>query len=52
MDTARRSGLKHVVKLSQFAADVGSPVRFLRYHAAVERAIEASGIAYTGPGPR
>jgi uncharacterized protein YbjT (DUF2867 family) len=47
VDTARRTGLRHVVKLSQLDADEGSPVRFLRYHAAVERAIAASGIAYT-----
>src|SRR5262245_5001446 len=44
---ARRAGVRHLVKLSQLAADPGSPVRFLRYHAAVENAIRASGIAYT-----
>jgi uncharacterized protein YbjT (DUF2867 family) len=44
---ARRSGVAHIVKLSQFAADEASPVRFLRYHAAVERAICESGLAYT-----
>jgi uncharacterized protein YbjT (DUF2867 family) len=37
----------HIVKLSQFAASANSPVRFLRYHAAVEAAIQASGMAYT-----
>lgn len=47
VDTARRTGLKHIVKLSQLAASESSPVRFLRYHAAVERAIVESGIAYT-----
>lgn len=47
VDTARRTGLKRIVKLSQFAADERSPVRFLRYHAAVERAIRESGIAWT-----
>jgi uncharacterized protein YbjT (DUF2867 family) len=47
VDAARRAGVGHVVKLSQFAADEASPVRFLRYHAAVERAIVESGIAYT-----
>jgi uncharacterized protein YbjT (DUF2867 family) len=47
VNAARRTGLKHIVKLSQFAADMDSPVRFLRYHAAVERAIADSGIAYT-----
>jgi uncharacterized protein YbjT (DUF2867 family) len=47
VDAARRTGLKHIVKLSQFAAERNSPVRFLRYHAAVERAIVDAGIAYT-----
>jgi uncharacterized protein YbjT (DUF2867 family) len=42
-----RVGLRHIVKLSQFAADENSPVRFLRYHAAVEQAIVRSGLAYT-----
>lgn len=41
------SNVKHIVKLSQFAADLHSPVRYLRYHAAVEQAIIDSGIAYT-----
>jgi uncharacterized protein YbjT (DUF2867 family) len=45
--TARRAGLKHIVKLSQYAAREDSPVRFLRYHAAVERSIMESGIPYT-----
>jgi uncharacterized protein YbjT (DUF2867 family) len=44
---AKRSGVRHIVKLSQFAADEASPVRFLRYHASVERAIRESGLAYT-----
>ncbi|OJV15601.1 MAG: NAD(P)-dependent oxidoreductase [Dyadobacter sp. 50-39] len=44
---AARAGVGHIVKLSQFAASEGSPVRFLRYHAAVENAIRASGISYT-----
>jgi uncharacterized protein YbjT (DUF2867 family) len=44
---AKIAGVKHIVKLSQWAADVNSPVRFLRYHAAVEAAIIDSGIAYT-----
>lgn len=47
MDAGRRSGLHHVVKLSQFAADERSPVRFLRYHAVIERMIVESGMAYT-----
>ncbi|MBV8452723.1 MAG: SDR family oxidoreductase [Deltaproteobacteria bacterium] len=47
IETAGRAGLKHIVKLSQFAASENSPVRFLRYHAAVERAIVEAGITYT-----
>lgn len=47
VDAARRAGVKHIVKLSQWAADAKSPVRFLRYHAAVEQKIKDSGIAYT-----
>ena len=47
IDAARQSGVTHIVKLSQFGAEAHSPVRFLRYHAAVEAALQASGIAYT-----
>jgi uncharacterized protein YbjT (DUF2867 family) len=41
------AGVKHLVKLSQLAADEASPVRFLRYHAAVERRIRELGIGFT-----
>jgi uncharacterized protein YbjT (DUF2867 family) len=47
VDAAQRSGVRHIVKLSQFAANKDSPVRFLRYHAAVEAYIVASGMAFT-----
>ena len=47
VEAARQSGVKHIVKLSQLGADTDSPARFLRYHAAVERAIEKSGLDYT-----
>jgi uncharacterized protein YbjT (DUF2867 family) len=47
VEAAKQSGVAHIVKLSQYAADANSPVRFLRYHAAVEAAIQASGMAYT-----
>ena len=47
VEAAQQGQVKHIVKLSQFAADAHSPVRFLRYHAAVEAAIQASGMAYT-----
>jgi uncharacterized protein YbjT (DUF2867 family) len=43
---AKQSGVAHIIKLSQFAADASSPVRFLRYHAIVEAAIQTSGMAY------
>ena len=47
VEMARRAGTKRIVKLSQWAASSHSPVRFLRYHAAVERKIRESGMAYT-----
>lgn len=47
IEAARQRGVAHLVKLSQIHADKDSPVRFLRYHAAVEAAIRESGIAYT-----
>lgn len=47
VELAKKAGVKHIVKLSQWAADKHSPVRFLRYHAAVEDKIRESGITYT-----
>lgn len=44
---AQRTGVRHIIKQSQWAASAASPVRFLRYHAAVEQAIRATGLAYT-----
>lgn len=44
---AQQAGVRHLVKQSQWAAAADSPVRFLRYHAAVEAAIQAAGLAYT-----
>ena len=44
---ARQAGVRHLVKQSQWAATPDSPVRFLRYHAAVEEAIRNTGLAYT-----
>lgn len=44
---AAEAGVRHVVKLSQLAAAPDSPVRFLRYHARVEQAIQGSGMAWT-----
>lgn len=47
VEIAKRKGVKHIVKQSQLAAELHSPVRFLRYHAAVERKIIQSGLTYT-----
>jgi uncharacterized protein YbjT (DUF2867 family) len=47
VEAGSQTGLKHIVKLSQWAAAPDSPVRFLRYHAVVENLIKNSGIAYT-----
>ncbi len=44
---AAAAGVRHVVKLSQLHADAQSPVRFLRYHAAVESAIAETGLDFT-----
>lgn len=44
---AYNADVKHIVKLSQFAADEHSPVRFLRYHAKVENRIKELGMSYT-----
>jgi uncharacterized protein YbjT (DUF2867 family) len=46
-ELAAAAKVKHLVKLSQLAANEASPVRFLRYHAAVERRIRELGIGYT-----
>lgn len=41
-DIAKEGGVKHIVKQSQWAASAISPVRFPRYHAAVEEKIKQS----------
>jgi uncharacterized protein YbjT (DUF2867 family) len=46
-DLAVKAGVEHLVVLSQLSADEQSPVRFLRYHAAVERHIRELGIGWT-----
>jgi uncharacterized protein YbjT (DUF2867 family) len=46
-ELAAAANLRHLVKLSQFAADEASPVRFLRYHAVVERRIRELKLGYT-----
>ena len=46
-DLAAKAGTRHLVVLSQLGSEEHSPVRFLRYHAAVERHIRDLGIGYT-----
>jgi uncharacterized protein YbjT (DUF2867 family) len=46
-EIAADAGMELLVKLSQYAADEASPVRFLRYHAAVERRIRELGLGFT-----
>jgi uncharacterized protein YbjT (DUF2867 family) len=48
---AREAGVKHIVYLSQLHASRESPLRFLRYHAAVEEALRESGMTYTNLRP-
>lgn len=47
VNAAHKAGVSHIVKLSQLAASVTSPVRFLRYHAVVENIIQELGMSYT-----
>jgi uncharacterized protein YbjT (DUF2867 family) len=51
VDLAREAEVKHVVYLSQLHASSDSPLRFLRYHAAVEEALRISGMSYTNLRP-
>jgi uncharacterized protein YbjT (DUF2867 family) len=46
-ELAAAAHVQHLVKLSQLGASESSTVRFLRYHAAVERRIRELGMAYT-----
>jgi hypothetical protein len=48
---AREAGVKHIVYLSQLHAASDFPLRFLRYYAAVEAALRASGMSYTNLRP-
>jgi uncharacterized protein YbjT (DUF2867 family) len=46
-DLAAEAGIRQLVVLSQLGTDEHSPVRFLRYHAAVEQHVRGLGISYT-----
>jgi uncharacterized protein YbjT (DUF2867 family) len=47
IDTARRAGVSHIVKLSTVGADSESPCDLLSRHGAVEAHLIASGLDYT-----
>ena len=47
VELAAAAGVQQVVKLSQLGAEESSPVRFLRWHAAVERRVRELGVGYT-----
>ena len=46
-DLAAKARTRHLVVLSQLGSEEQSPVRFLRYHAAVEQHVRDLGIGYT-----
>lgn len=47
IDEAKAAGIKHIVKLSAFGCDNEPGIQLGRWHLAVERAVEASGIPHT-----
>lgn len=47
VEAAKQAGVERLVVLSQLAARADSPVRFLRYHAAVEQHVRDSGLDHT-----
>jgi len=47
VEAAKRAGVKHIVRSSALGADVDAPIVLGRWHGAVEKIIEDSGIAFT-----
>ena len=47
VEAAAKAGVAHLVVLSQLGSREDSPVRFLRYHAAVERRVRELGLGHT-----
>ena len=47
VDAAKRSGVKHIVKLSVIGSRIEPGIFLSRQHADVEKAIEASGLGFT-----
>lgn len=47
VDAAKKAGVKHIVKLSAIGAEQEPGIQLGRWHRAIEKHIEASGIAWT-----
>jgi uncharacterized protein YbjT (DUF2867 family) len=47
IDAAVRAGVRRVVKLSIYGAEIGSPVPFRDWHGRIEARLEGAGLAYT-----
>ena len=47
VDAAKRAGVRHIVKLSVIGADAGPPFTLGKWHAAGERHVRESGLAFT-----
>jgi uncharacterized protein YbjT (DUF2867 family) len=47
VDAAKAAGVKHIVKLSALGADQEPGIQLGRWHRAIEKHVEASGIAWT-----
>lgn len=47
VELAKTAGVKHIVKLSAIGCDIEPGIQLGRWHRAVEKAVESSGIPYT-----
>src|SRR6266513_1248764 len=47
IDATKRAGVRHIVKLSVIGADTDPPYTFGKWHAAADRHIRESGLAFT-----
>lgn len=47
IDAAKAAGVKHIVKLSAIGADIEPGIQLGRWHRAIEKLIEGSGVSYT-----
>jgi len=47
IDSAKKAGVRHVVKLSGIIPELDSPFIYAKMHAQIEQRLEASGLAFT-----